>query len=53
MMLAIQLLFAYWMFLHRNHAWAALNMRAFYWLYDHGNEITRRVTEATSCRREY
>ena len=47
MMLAIQLLFAYWMFLHGNQAWAVLNMRAFDWLYERGNEITRRVTEAT------
>ncbi len=47
MMLAIQLLFAYWMFLHGSRAWAALNLRAFYWLYEHGDEITRRITEAT------
>ena len=48
MMLAIQLLFAYWMFLHGSRAWAALNLRAFYWLYEHGDEITRRVMEAAS-----
>ena len=48
MMLAIQLLFAYWMFLHGNREWAELNMGAFYWLYEHGDEITRRVMEASS-----
>ena len=51
-LLAIQLLFAYWMFLHGSPAGAAVNMRAFYWLYEHRDAITRRVTEATGCRRE-
>jgi Ser/Thr protein kinase RdoA (MazF antagonist) len=46
MMLAIQLRFAYWMFLHGSRGLAALNLRAFYWLYEHGDEITRCITEA-------
>ncbi len=45
-MLAIQTLFAYWLFLHENREWAELNMGAFYWLYEHGGEIRRRVAEA-------
>jgi Ser/Thr protein kinase RdoA (MazF antagonist) len=52
MMLAIQLLFASWMFLHGNRVAAGLNMQAFYWLYEHRDEITRRVLEATGGRRE-
>jgi len=46
-MLAIQLLFAYWLFEHGNREWAELNMDAFYWLHEHGGEISRRVAGIT------
>ena len=46
-MLAIQLLFAYWLFLQGNREWAALNMDAFYWLQEHGGEINRRIAGIT------
>jgi Ser/Thr protein kinase RdoA (MazF antagonist) len=51
-MLAIQLPFAYWMFLHRNWAWAAMNMRAFSWLYEHRGQIAQSIAAAAaaSCR---
>ncbi len=47
MMLAIQLLFAYWLFLHGNREWAEMNMQAFYWLHEHRSEISQRVSAAT------
>ena len=42
-MLATQVLFVDWFFEHHRSALAFKNLEAFYWIYQHGDEITRRI----------
>lgn len=47
-MLATQLIFAYWLFKHESEDAAYKNLDAFYWLYERRGEILRQIYGASS-----